>query len=40
MIDELSNMFGRKVDLVEKTTLRNPFRRAAILNIRTVIYAH
>jgi predicted nucleotidyltransferase len=27
MIDELGGIFGRKVDLVEKDSLRNPFRR-------------
>jgi len=38
MLDELEEMFGRKVDLVEKDGLRNPFRRHAILNGREVIY--
>jgi predicted nucleotidyltransferase len=36
---ELAAMFGRKVDLVEKETLRNPFRRSAILSDNEVIYA-
>ena len=27
MIGELREMFGREVDLVEKTAIRNPFRR-------------
>jgi len=39
MLDELEAMFGRKVDLVAKDGLRNPFRRHAILNGREVIYA-
>lgn len=36
---ELENLVGRKVDLVEKAALRNPFRRQAILSSRKVIYA-
>jgi len=39
MIEELEEIFGREVDLVEKSTLRNPFRRHAILTNREVIYA-
>jgi predicted nucleotidyltransferase len=39
MIDELKAIFGRKVDLVEKDSLRNPFRRQAILTGNEVIYA-
>ena len=39
MIDELKAIFGRKVDLVEKDSLRNPFRRQAILAGNEVIYA-
>ena len=39
MIDELGVVFGRKVDLVEKDSLRNPFRRQAILADNEVIYA-
>ena len=39
MIDELEEIFGREVDLVEKSTLRNPFRRHAILTKREIIYA-
>jgi len=39
MIDELQDIFGRKVDLVEKDSLRNPFRRQAILAGNEVIYA-
>ena len=31
MIDELVEIFGRKVDLVEEGALRNPFRRHFIL---------
>ena len=39
MTDELKAIFGREVDLVEKDSLRNPFRRQAILNNNEVIYA-
>jgi uncharacterized protein len=39
MIEELKNIFGRQVDLVESSGLRNPFRRQAILSTRQVIYA-
>ena len=39
MIDELRIIFGRKVDMIEKSGLRNPFRRQEILNTMQVIYA-
>lgn len=39
MREELREIFGREVDLVEKEGVRNPFRRAGILNNRLVIYA-
>ena len=39
MQDELQNIFGRPVDLVEREGLRNPFRKRSILNGREVIYA-
>jgi predicted nucleotidyltransferase len=39
MMDELAEIFGRPVDLVEKRHLRNPFRRHAILTTKKVIYA-
>ena len=39
MQQELGNIFGRQVDLVEKEALRNPFRRHAILKDREVLYA-
>jgi len=39
MVDELKSIFGRDVDLVEKSGLRNPFRRHEILTRRQVIYA-
>ncbi len=39
MIEELKEIFGREVDLVEKGSLRNPFRRHYILNSQKVIYA-
>jgi uncharacterized protein len=39
MLDELAEIFGRQVDLVEKRLIRNPFRRHAILTTKKVIYA-
>ena len=39
MMDELAEIFGRQVDLVEKRLIRNPFRRHAILSAQKVIYA-
>jgi uncharacterized protein len=39
MEEELETVFGRKVDLVEKAGIRNPFRRHAILKSLEVIYA-
>ncbi len=37
--EELKQLFGRDVDLVERRTIRNPFRRHHILNHHEVIYA-
>ncbi len=39
MIDELRTIFGRDVDLIEETGLRNPWRRREILKTREVVYA-
>lgn len=39
MKEELEGLFGRPVDLVEESALRNPFRRRAILSTRRVLYA-
>ena len=39
MVAELTEMFGRPVDLVEREGLRNPFRRHSILSSKEVIYA-
>lgn len=39
MTDELKSLFGRDVDLVEVTGLRNPIRRQEIMSTREVIYA-
>ncbi len=39
MLDELSAIFGREVDLVEKKAIRNPFRRRAILTTKEILYA-
>ncbi len=37
--EELEQIFGREVDLVEKKAIRNPFRRHHILSHHEVIYA-
>jgi len=37
--EELEQILGRKVDLVEKSAIRNPFRRHHILKNHEVIYA-
>jgi predicted nucleotidyltransferase len=39
MLDELAEIFGREVDLVEKDLIRNPFRRHDILTTKEVVYA-
>ncbi|MBM4029909.1 MAG: nucleotidyltransferase family protein [Planctomycetes bacterium] len=39
MRDELRELFGREVDLIEKEALRNPFRRHEILKSYRVVYA-
>ena len=39
MEDELEAMFGRKVDLVEKGSVENPFKRRHILRSNAVLYA-
>jgi uncharacterized protein len=39
MQDELRSLFGRDVDLVEKGSIRNPFRRRRIMRDLTVVYA-
>ena len=39
MTDELKAIFGRDVDLVEKESLHNPYRRHSILTSRQVLYA-
>ena len=36
---ELSELFGKPVDLVEKSSLVNPFRRKDILQTAEVVYA-
>lgn len=40
MSDQLSAIFGRPVDLVEKRSVRNPYRRKHILSNRQVIHRH
>lgn len=39
MEEELEELFGRRVDLVEKDALENPFRRREILRTHRVVYA-
>jgi predicted nucleotidyltransferase len=39
MQQELEAMFKRKVDLVDKRGLKNPYRRAEILKTHQVMYA-
>jgi len=39
MREELEALFGRRVDLVEKKLVNNPFRRHHILTNRRIIYA-
>ena len=39
MRDELETLVGRRVDLVSRGGLRNPFRRREILSTREVLYA-
>jgi hypothetical protein len=39
MKEELEKLFEREVDLVQKDSLRNPFRRYEILSTKQVIYA-
>ncbi|MCW5766336.1 MAG: nucleotidyltransferase domain-containing protein [Phycisphaeraceae bacterium] len=39
MRDELERLFARRVDLVSRSALRNPFRRRQILKSRRVLYA-
>jgi len=37
--EELAGLFGRRVDLVEESAIRNPYRRASILRDKSVLYA-
>jgi uncharacterized protein len=37
--EDLKDIFGREVDIVELAGLRNPFRRRAILSTAEVLYA-
>lgn len=39
MKDELEQRWGRRVDIVEKGALRNPWKKREILNNREVLYA-
>jgi predicted nucleotidyltransferase len=39
MREELEVLFGRRVDLIEKQLVDNPFRRHHILTTRRIIYA-
>lgn len=37
--EDLTDIFGREVDVVERAGLRNPFRRRAILSTAETVYA-
>ena len=39
MKEELEELFGRPVDLVDEGVLVNPFRRKSILGSRKTLYA-
>lgn len=39
MRKEIQELFGRKVDLIEKDLLKNPYSRAEILKTHRVVYA-
>jgi predicted nucleotidyltransferase len=39
MNDELSEIFGRKVDLIDRDAVKNPFVRPSIYTTRHVVYA-
>jgi predicted nucleotidyltransferase len=39
MQDELTELFGRRVDLLSKRALKNPYRRESILSSAQVLYA-
>jgi predicted nucleotidyltransferase len=39
MQEQLANLLGRRVDLIEADALRNPFRRHEILRTKKVVYA-
>ena len=39
MQDELTQLFGRRADLLSKRALKNPFRRNSILSTAQVLYA-
>jgi hypothetical protein len=38
MIEELKKITGREIDLVDRESIRNPFRRRSILSRMEVIY--
>jgi predicted nucleotidyltransferase len=40
MSDELAAIFGRPVDLVERRSVVNPYRRHRILTTRQIIHRH
>lgn len=39
MTEELKEIFGREVDLVEESAIRNPFRKHTILSTKEILYA-
>ncbi|BAU12058.1 DNA polymerase subunit beta [Leptolyngbya sp. NIES-3755] len=38
--EEIEALFGRKVDLIQKKLLKNPYSKAEILRSHQVVYAH
>jgi len=39
MREQLKTLLGREVDVVERGTIRNPFRRRSIMRDLTILYA-
>jgi uncharacterized protein len=39
LCEELADLFGRRVDLVEEKAIRNPYRKASILRDKSILYA-
>ena len=39
MMDELAELFGRKVDLIERQAISNPYLQREIMGTRRIVYA-